>query len=81
MSWLVAVQEASEKMSDAQMWAIALVVIIVTAAIVLMYLAGRADGRFVEREDDRLFGRARSSIDGLIDDAEHQIRRNLWRKP
>jgi len=82
MSLLYGVQQASGQFSIVQAWLlVALCAAIVVALVAVVYYAGHSDGRRVERDEDLRFGNTRGAIDGLIDDAEREIRRHLWRKP
>jgi hypothetical protein len=81
MSWLVLAQQQSHQLTNPEGWIIVLVVLLVAVVLVLGFILGRSGGDRTERVDDGRYWRARDSVNSLIDDAEREIRRKIWRRP
>jgi hypothetical protein len=81
MSWLVLAQQQAQHATDAKGWIIVLIVGLVAVVLFFGFIIGRSDGGSVERVDDGRYWRARDSVNNLIDDAEREIRRKMWRNP
>ena len=81
MSWLVLAQQHPQHTTESKGWIIVLIVGLVAVVLLFGFIIAKSDGGSVERVDDGRYWRARDSVNNLIDDAEREIRRKMWRNP